>query len=250
MKTIIVVSPSYLDTFFSESEKYSFSIHGYGNAALALKRAIYVNASEILGFVLAYDSFPARTSKEFRDLVRLLDCYDLMGIDKPLIVITRSEGVKKEVALLNLKHLKVNVLDGLEVVSDTVVNKGAFGKILIENYEMYQIFNRPTEKLGNFTGPRLGVTPIIPGFLLEVLSPVHLMQKLEESIEFDIVYKKYKDHNKLVADLREILIREKMHKRSDSLIVRVLESVDKLDVKSRCLHLACLERIVGRVNCR
>jgi hypothetical protein len=74
-----------------------------------------------------------------------------------------------------------------------------------------------------------------------------MVDSLEDTLQFDTVWNKYKDQNQLVADFRELLIREKKQEPSDRLLIRIMEQVNKLDAKSRCLYMSCINEIKGRI---
>lgn len=247
MKSIFVISPDYLDALFDEAEKFSFAIHGYGNPERACKGLMYANVTAILGYAVVYEEMPRTGSTEYRGLIEFIRKCNLLESGKKFVVVCRGPITGLEQVARKFKNLNFSLHPNIEYISDTVINKMIYGSILLDNYEPYILHEKPKAKVGEFSSPTLNFVPIVPSFIPEIFETVHMVDSLEDTLQFDIVWNKYKEQNQLVADFRELLIREKKQEPSDRLLIRIMEQVNRLDAKSRCLYMSCINEIKGRI---
>lgn len=246
MKTVILLSPDYLDDLFNESEKYSFTIHGYGNPNLASRGLLYVNASEILGFAAVFEMFPTEGSVDFMNFLSFVKKCDLLGIEKKFVIVSRSkipiQRLQKEV-----KWLKVEAISDLDFLTDTIINKSIFGNILLDNYEPYQIHPEVKMVIGELESPTLSYTPAVPEFATDVFKPVNKMDNWENTVKYDQVIQKYRDVNILVVELRKLYILSVFGLESSKLILSIVGRISELKGTAGNWYSACLYKIGGKV---
>lgn len=204
MKTIVVISPCYLEAVFKEAEKYSFTIQGYGNFGLAQKGIIYTNASDVLGFVYLGNSLPA-DEVERKAMLGFLKSINLMEMSKKFLFIVHDSPDFSGYNLKKYKHLRFARVCGFDYVTDALLNKSLFGSILLDNYEPYVFGHR--EFPAGYTGNNsvLEYCPVVPGILFEMLDVVHNLGNVDDTISNDIILQRYKGDS-LVTSVRKLVI--------------------------------------------
>lgn len=243
MKSIIIISPHYLESIFKESKKYSFMIHGYGTAQKAKNSLIYANLEEILGFALVYDTLPSANSKEFKDIVEFARLCNSMKSNRKFLVVTRGNAAELGASLKEFKNLRFFVVQNLEYITDVVINKNVFGSILLDNYQPYELRKEEKVSINDIESTTLSFTPCIPGYLFEIFTKVLKLETVEDTVLYDKCYLKYKTINPIVADLRRIFIMEQFSEDTSDEEVLLLKQIETLDAKMHGLYSVCLDMI-------
>lgn len=249
MKSIIVVSPDYLEPIFQESKKFSFVIHGYGNPEKAKKGLLYVNVSEILGISVVYDVLPAKGSDEYNALIDFVRACNLLESNKKLVIVTRGKVVDISQDVKKLKNLRVVAVQDLEYITDIVINQSIFGSILLDNYEPY-LLKDETSNINNeiFSTTSLEFKRTIPDYIFKIFDKVSVLDTVEDTLLYDKVFQDYKVVNPVIAEIRRVKILKDLEHDYQDAAVKVMDKIEKLDMKMRCLCFACLTSIIESKN--
>lgn len=247
MKVIIVISPEFLEAICKEGEKYSFQIQGYGSFLKAADRLIYTNVEDILGFAYLGRNLPERGTEEGKAMYRFLRLCNRMDANKKFLFLLQGQ-MRSEVTktLRPFKSLKIAYQDGIEFVTDTLINKQLFGSILLDNYEPYLLKEEKREEdyflQRDFQIPITTFVPIVPEILFQVLEEVHFMDSLEDTFETDLILQRY-PKNDVVILFRKILIIRKMKGDSSKLENSLFGILKDYDGKMDGICRAFLNRI-------
>ena len=242
VKTIVVISPCYLEAVFKEAEKYSFVIQGYGNFKLAQKGIVYTNASDVLGFAYLGNSLPS-DGTEKKAFQGFLGYINLMEMNKKFLSIVQDNSSLAAYALKKYKHLRFAELRGFDYVTDSLLNKSLFGSILLDNYEPY-IFEDKNEYSG-YVGSNvvLEYSPVVPGILFETLSTVHNLDTVEDTFSNDIILQRYRE-DALVAGVRKLKKEKKCSWDLQEWLEKAEKEIDLLDGKLYGIYKAFISCVV------
>lgn len=245
MKVVIVVSPVFLKAVCEEGEKYSFQIQGYGSFQKAADRLMYTNVEDVLGFAYLGTNLPGKDTEEGKAMYRFLKLCNRMDANKKFLFLLqgqmRGDVIK---TLRTFKKLKIVYQDGIEFVTDILINKQLFGSILLDNYEPYLLKQQESEKEKKEMGsvPVTSFVPVVPSILFQVLEEVHFMDSLEDTLETDLVLQRCQG-NDVVTLLRKILIVRKADGDSQKLEEALMHVLDGYDGKMTGLCRALLDRV-------
>lgn len=244
MKTIIVISPDYLESCFKEAQDFSFCMQGYGNFEMANNRLMYTNAQDILGFAYVCEEMPKSGSKKYKQMLKFFDNCNLMQANLKFVIVTQGNigSVLKD--LKQFKFLRFAYKESVEYITDTVLRRDVFGSILIDVYNPYEEIPTEVKDFTGFDCPRLSFRPIVPDTLFLVASTVRRLDTLKETIDNDVILLKYGD-NEIVALLRQIFIIHRFGEDCEKLINQFYKKVVDLDDTILGLYRGFLDMILG-----
>lgn len=222
MKSIILVSPEYLEVCYNEALKYDFTIQGYGSFELAAKGLLCVNASSILGYAYLGNALPADTTALHNFLYRC----NLCGEKKMLFAMLDTKGIE-QINVKDYPNLSFSVVKIEEVVTDTVINRDIFGSILLTNYKPYTLKDEHDDIPDIQHVYRLQYKPVFNSYMLECLKRVNLLDSFEETLQHDAVFQKYQKDKSVLAAYRKHYIRTYFEANlNTSELYEILETVD------------------------
>lgn len=242
MKTIVVISPCYLEAVFKEAEKYSFVIQGYGNFSLAQKGIIYTNASDVLGFVYLGDALPGSVDDK-KAMAGFLKQVNLMMMDKKFLFIVQENPNFTAFNLKKYKYLRFMELCGFDYVTDTLINKSLFGSILLDNYEPYIFEDKEEHSVYVGSNTVLEYCPVVPGILFETLSTVHNLDSMDDTFSNDSVLQHYREDS-LVTSVRKLVIAKKCSWDLQEWLEKAEGQIDRLDGKLYGIYKAFIKCVV------
>lgn len=245
MRTMFVVSPGYLNAFFSEAKKYSFHLQGYGSFTHACSGIYKVNSADIMGIVYLDEKLPESGSAEYKYLRRFLRLCNLFEEQKKMVFISKNQQYLKKLAG-ETPRVKMSFIQLEEHVTDTVINKLAFGSILcgVETPYVEKIAYEPVEYEDNSIG--INSVQWFDGSILKCLDTVYILQSYEDTLDNDVVYQEcIRIGDTILALIRKKIILKKFHENTD----RVDELIKALigDIKSdeRWCLVNALDRMVS-----
>lgn len=244
MKVVFMISPDFLSSAFKEAEKYSFELQGYGNFEMACKRLAYVNAADLLGFVYICKTPNGVGTKEYKAMLEFFHLCDLIGADKKFLMVSQGSFSDYLSDLRKFKHVRFALLQNVEFITDTLLNRDVFGSILLDNYEPYIFKKEKPISLGDYTCPTLEWKGIVPPALFDVEEKVRPLENLEDTLENDLVMQRYKE-NPLICKLREAVIRKSTGEEWNNTLKEFDKMLDGLDNKQLGIYLAYSRIVLG-----
>lgn len=240
MKLLFVISPNYLNAIKEESDRYTFYIQGYQNLKLANEGLIKRNIGDILGFLYFGDRLP----KKLDALITFIRKVDLIAPKGMIFLIASQSGgnfgyIKNS---LKLNNLVIKITYGWEAVTDQTL-RSCFSPFLLYNYNPYNNY-RNTRGLQEFVYTREGdpinlkYERLFDSKLLEVISPVNVLNTLDSTLTTDKVLYKLSLRRDIYYDIRSNFI--KAHFGDSSVISRLYLNLNKV----------CPNRIIAESICR
>ena len=243
MKSILIESPDYLEAIFKESDKYNFTIFGYGNVQVALQKIIQINSYELIGTAFVYDSIPKKDTTDYKLLLELLDKAALFN--KKVLLVTRDSIAPIKSDIQKISNLKLSYLENQEFISDTVINKCIFGSLLLNTIKPYKLDKQESVNENLESLPTLKNENIVPDYVLDIFSAIKPTDNVTDTINFDDAYNHYKDANKIVASLRKMFIRKTMNKNNFKPNESILIEINNCTNNVKALFLAVYYMIGG-----
>lgn len=244
LKTVFMISPDYLESAFTETEKFSFELQGYGNFVTACKRLPYVNFTDVLGFVYLCNHPCLAGSKEYDAMLDFFRLCNLSGTSKKFLIVSKDNLNDLIPVLKKYNNIRFSILSSIEFITDKVFNKDIFGSILLDNYEPYIFRDEKPVSLGDYSIPALGFQSVIPAALFDVEEKVYVLENLSDTLENDVILSKY-EGNKIIQKLREIVILKTMGMEYEKAADDFRKLIEKLDNKMYGVYLAFLDIVVG-----
>lgn len=248
MKTIIVISPCYLNAAFQEVKGFSFGMQGYGNFAQAKQRIIRNNSLDVLGFAFLGDTLPRKGSTEFKNMEEFLKECNLMVPAKKFVIVTKGDIPGYCIKLFKqCSNIRFFSHTGFEFVTDAIIRENVFGSLLMDNYEPYRLRVESTSQLSAFVCPTSSISPIINDYVLNCLSNVTVLDNVHRTIIHDKVYADYKECNSPLARIRELYIRREFGEDISTELKALYESLssDAQDTTSWCMQFVLVKRLMG-----
>lgn len=238
MKVLFVVSPDYLDAVFAEAKKYDFYLQGYGNLESAYKGLMKTNISDILGFVYLADSLPDNLGP----LAEFVKKCDILNESRKFIFALR-DTTNLQVLLNQLKvsNIKIGYLPELEVITDSVINKDIIGSILLDSYKPYKLNETEVNDVKRFSVNRLHYEPLFSDSIFDCFGAVEKLATVEQTLNYDAFYNKYKDFNKVLTEIRKCFILREFGEVLDK--KKLLELI-KDEVEHYCEYRALVDILI------
>lgn len=205
MKTLFAISPTYLHALYAEVKKYSFHLQGYGNFKDACHGILRVNSNDLLGMVYLSDELPLQGSTEYKHLCKFLHLCDLLEDSKKLVFISKNVQYLKKLAG-KLQKLRITFVPLDDFVTDSLINKSAFGGILLDTTTPYDIKNSGVMQKTVTQPEILHHLRDINYNIINCIQPVNRARTLEDTVEIDEVLRNYTE----AGDTAMVLLRKKM----------------------------------------
>lgn len=201
MKSIIVISPHYLDAVYEESQKYDFRLFGYGTFACAKQGLLKVNCSDILGFAFVGTHLPISRSKEFKHMLEFFHMCDLLNADKKFVIVTDEDSSPWTKIFKKYKNLRFFGCSGYDFMSDIIINKNVFGSILLDSMEPYEFGNKKQDVISWHT-PHLSYVPLFPDTQIQCTAPIEFLGTMERTLSNDAIYQRFKTEGAYLQSFR------------------------------------------------
>lgn len=245
MKTIIVISPHYLEAVFKEAKKHNFAIQGYGKFSLACKGVLFINSSELLGVSFIGDKLPKVQSGEFKKLIEFLDLLSNMQKKIKFTIVTK-EDIPIGYSKIFKQHQNIEFYGrtGLEYITDTVISQNVFGSILLANKKPYKFQESKEEDVKHYSLPSVTVDNLISPYLLQCISTVNICEDYNTTVAYDSVCLQYRnDKNEALVCMREYVIGYYFHNNDDATLEIAYKYISKLTGTSYINLLVLLEYV-------
>lgn len=187
-KFIYCITNCYVRALIHEVQNYeSFLLKCYCSVAEGIRNLKYTNMSEILGFIILLDNV-GETDEDFFDLVDLINSINLESSNTTVVLALRdSTGYEDLEEEIELNNIKLYLIDGIEMMTDTIIKRDLFGTILREEYNPY--LDNKVKKIVEFTEPvTSSVSPIFPPSIEKLITPVVVAPNLRLALENDEVF--------------------------------------------------------------
>lgn len=238
-----MISPDYLESAFKESEKFSFELQGYGSFAAACKRLVYINFTDVLGFIYLCETPCSAGSKEYQAMLEFFNLVNLSGCNKKFLIVSRS-GLNDLIPVFKrYDGIRFAVLSSVEFVTDRIFDRDIFGSILLDNYEPYVMSKEQPVSLGEYACPSFNCESVIPGTLFDVEQKVYTLENVKDTLENDIVLQTYEGNN-IIQALRKIVILRTMGESVTECVAELRKLIEKLDTKRYGIYTAFLDFIL------
>lgn len=203
MKSIIMISPSYLEVAYKEALKYDFTLQGYGSFENGSKGLLKVNVSDILGYVYFANQMPDNLESFEEFLYRC----NLYGNNKNfLIALIDTKGIH-DIDYQKYSNLTFSYIAISEVVTDLVINRDIFGSILLHNYQPYIFEEKQAQSINFGDVYKLRYEPLFSSYILRCLYSVNRLETFEETLQADMVYHEYVKDSSVLAEIRKFYIK-------------------------------------------
>lgn len=206
MDIIFAVSPDYLEPLYTEAKKYDFCLQGYGAAVSARQGLLKTNVADILGFIYVADEL----LDEPDELVSYLNTLNMISRGsrrKMIFALQHNKGLADILHRAEIENLDIVMLNGLEVVTDTVINKQLYGSILLDNYDPYELVKH--DKSTDFGQTKLlQYKPLFSDYVLKCLAEVETFDTYEETCVNDGILQEYCQDKSDLAKIRDAKIRK------------------------------------------
>ena len=208
MKTIIVISPHYLEAVFNEAKRYNFVIHGYGKFAQACKGILYVNADDLLGISFIGDMLPKVNSKDYQKFIEFLGLVSNMQKKIKFTIVTKENIPQSYYKVFRgYPEIEFYGRSGLEYITNTVIGQNVFGSIILNNEKPYIFKEVEAPKPVNYTLSSISANYLISPYILQCLDDVVTLDSIESTLQRDSIYSQYvKNKNTVLALLRRYLV--------------------------------------------
>lgn len=227
MKTIMIISPQYLEAIFTEAKKYSFVIQGYGTFKLACKGVTKVVASELLGVAFVADNLPREGSKEYESFIALLNLLSSMNREIKFSIVLKN-NISNEYFKIFKQYDLINFYGrtGVENITNTLIGQNVFGSLILSTEEPYALKEKKVEVFENPVLPTICVDPLISPYLLQCVSDV-AQDDEKRVLRSDSAYLRYvNDENTILASMRKFIILKTFGKQDDSLLEFAKEHIE------------------------
>lgn len=240
MKSVLVISPTYLTALHKESRKFSFAFHGYGSFALACDGLLEINSGELLGVAYVSDKLPEKGTSEYNCMKKFLNLCDKLEDSKKFIFVIQEQASGINEVVKGLTNLRVFATTNEINITDTVINQKVFGSLLLDNNEPYKLTEKQGEvkELGDYL---LQMSPVVSKAYLMCLDEIVKIDDYQTTLENDIPYQEYlKSDNTLLAMLRNQRIVKAFGLNDRHLDLQIAQRLDNLQDN----NLWCLCKVI------
>ncbi len=202
MKSVLIISPTYLTALHKESRKFSFAFHGYGSFKFACDGLLEINSGNLLGVAYVADKLPEKTTSEYIYMNNFLSLCDKLEDSKKFVFVLREQAAGVNELVKSLTRLRVFVTADEMNITDTVINQKVFGSLLLDNNEPYKLTDKQqaSTEFGDYL---LQMSPVVSRLYLMCLDEIVQLGDYQTTLENDLPYQEYvKTENTLLAMLR------------------------------------------------
>ena len=247
MKTVMVISPSYLSALLKESDKFSFCIQGYGSFENAHSGLVKTNVSELIGFAYVGKTLPIENSKDYLEMLEFLEMLDGLEEKRRIVFLTISSGGYLRRLAKKFSNVEIFRVEGVQDITDTVIDKDVFGNIILFMGSPYKLIEQtgsdlPYEQNDDW---KLHYKHVMNPDVLRCLEDVVELGNLNETLINDEVYNMFlSSGNNLYAIIRQNVVAKRCGINDADLIRRAKNMINSnVSGADWCILMVMLEGV-------